>query len=192
MSEVNEKAKYIFLIHMGNGENMQENNCLEEYEQFNISRDAEANWKNEFLHEQFTKVDTKTIPVAQLIGSVCSAIDTFKDYSDYKKLLSVKTKYLREADIFEQMLYFQKAFNSLIAILDSDNTMSAPAKLDILCEFEDMLTETINQESRLPDKILEKLTNKYGLESKPNHTITKLIGIHNSVKSIKEIILDCE
>lgn len=188
----NERAKYLFLKYLGNRENMKEDNCLEEYEKFKIPTDLEIEWKNEFIHEQFIKADLKDIKVNQLISNLCGILYSFKEVCDVKKLLSIKEKYLREADLFEQVTYFQKALNAMLIVTDSNNDISREAKLELVCELEDMLKQTINQEGCLPDKLYEKITQKYGVENKSNYIITKLTGIYDLVSEIKEMMLKVE
>nr|WP_312576953.1 hypothetical protein [Sedimentibacter sp.] len=84
------KAKIFFIENLGSHDNMQETGCLQEYLQYNIPMEIEYNWINEFIVEQFSKVDSKCIGISDLISSVSIVVSHYGRYQDFKKLLTLK------------------------------------------------------------------------------------------------------
>lgn len=66
------RAKEIFIENLGSHDNMQETGCLQEYLQYNIPMEIEYNWTNEFITEQFSKADSKSIRISGLISQFYS------------------------------------------------------------------------------------------------------------------------
>jgi hypothetical protein len=192
MSNLNDRAREIFLDNRGNRELMKENKSLKEYEKYKISKDMEITWKNEYINEQFIKADAQSIDVIQLVNNICGIIISFKDYSDYKKLLSIKNKYLTESDIFEQIMYFKKVIDSMLSILTLNNAITNKAKLEMACELEAMIIETINKKDDMPDKLYKDISKRYGLETKVDYSNTTLSRINNEVKQIKMTLLNLD
>lgn len=92
---------------------MRETGCLKEYLQYNIPMEIEYNWINEFIAEQFSKVDSKCISISNLISSVSFVVSHYGRYHDFKKLLALKDIYLNDADLFELNFYFDNVLESI-------------------------------------------------------------------------------
>jgi hypothetical protein len=179
-----EKARDLFIENRGSRDLMLDNKCLEEYEQLKIPKEMECVWKDEFIKDRFIKASSQGIKVIDLICGVCLIAGYYGNYSDYQRILSIKDLYLKDSDMFEYIMFFDKVLDS-IRILIRNNDMPNESKLKIVCKFEAMLNETISKKVSVPDKTFNTITCKYGIEPKKNFLNNKLNKIINEVKGIK-------
>lgn len=184
------RAKEIFIENLGSHNNMQETGCLQEYLLYNITMEIEYNWINEFIVEQFSKADSRSIRISQLISSVSFVVSHFGRYQDYKKLLSIKDIYLNGADLFELNIYFNNVLESIRFLLENDNVASN-LKLEIVTELENMVVDTKEIIASIPDKTTGYITQKYDLQVPKRFTKdSKLNQIYNEITTIKILLLN--
>lgn len=184
------RAKEIFIENLGSHDNMQETGCLQEYLQYNIPIEIEYNWTNGFITEQFSKADSKSIRISELISSVSFIVSHYGRYQDYKKLLAIKNMYLNGADLFELNIYFDNVLKSMRPLLENDNVPSN-LKLEIVTELENMVVDTKENIASIPDKITGYIIQKYNLQDPKRFTkASKLNQIHNEINTIKNLLLN--
>lgn len=182
------RAKEIFIENLGSPDNMQETGCLQEYLQYNIDMKIEYNWISEFIAEQFSKADSKSIIISDLISSVGFVVSHYGRYQDYKKLLALKDKYLNGTDLFELNFYFDNVLKSIGSLLENKN-ISGNLKLEIVTELENMVVETKENIASIPDKLTGCIIQKYNLQvPKRVNKDTKLNQIHNEINTIKNLL----
>lgn len=183
MCTVLSEAKELYMSNLGSRELMKDNNCLNKYLQYQISEGTETTWKNELTEAQFNKTESKSLGVFDLIHNVSMIASNYGDYSDYKKLFSIRDMYLKGSDFFEYCLYFEKVLGSISHLISSN--MDRNLKLELIYEFEKMLTDIISDTGNIPDKSFYDITDKYGMDHKPNYVNDKIADIYNTVRAIE-------
>lgn len=182
------RAKEIFIENLGSYDNMQEEGCLREYLQYHIPMETECNWMHEFILEQFNKADSKCITVSDLTSSVSFVISRYGRYEDYKKLLAIKDKYLKGADLLELNMYYHDLLRS-IESLPENNHIDGNAKLEIVTELENMVVETKENIDSIPDERTGYLVKAYNLQVPASfRKDAQLNEIYEGITSIKGLL----
>lgn len=180
-----DRAKEIFIENLGSQNLMCDNGCLEEYLQYNVPKEMEYAWKDEFIEDQFSKASTGMITIDDLIRHVCIMAGFYGNQSDYKRIFGIKRLYLNGSDMFRYVRYLDIVLDSIRDML-RHNEITLEPKLEIVSDFEDIIDEIINGKDNIEDKTYHRIAQKYGLGIRENYNMTNLRKINDEVKGIKQ------